>query len=131
MSKTEKFYFVKAMPLNEYLVDFEVIKEDVKKLDRWVMSLEELEARRKEFAAKVDAISDARELSWRKKHRTPCPRRRPALTFREPSRGGEVYLCGDGYHFETLLACVPIARPFITDDEDGNAANKSFRFGEN
>lgn len=125
MSEKQKFYFVKAMPLNNYLVDFEVIKEDVKKLDRWVMSIDELEELRKELTAKVDKKAETWERAWRKKHSsgTPNPRAHPKLSLREPRKGEEVYLCGDGYNFETLLACVPIERPIFSDQPD------SFHFG--
>lgn len=130
MDKKQKFYFVKAMPLNNYLVDFEVIKEDVKKLDRWVMSWDELEEKRKEWTVKIDEVAAHWEAAWYKKHNKNAinPRTHPKLMLREPKKGEEVYLCGDGYHFETLLACVPIERPILTD---GDGAPKSFRFGEN
>ena len=126
MSEKQKFYFVKAMPLNNYLVDFEVIKADVKKLDRWVMTIDELEGLRKELTAKVDKKAEAWEKAWRKKHNsgTPNPRAHPKLFIREPRKGEEVYLCGDGYNFETLLACVPIERPIFSDQPD------TFHFGE-
>lgn len=126
MSEKQKFYFVKVMPLNNYLVDFEVIKADVKKLDRWIMSIDEIEELRKELTAKVDKKAEAWERAWRKKHGsyTPNPRTHPKLFLREPRKGEEVYLCGDGYNFETLLACVPIGRPIFSDQPD------SFHFGE-
>ncbi len=126
MSEKQKFYFVKVMPLNNYLVDFEVIKADVKKLDRWIMSIDEIEELRKELTAKVDKKAEAWEKAWRKKHGsyTPNPRTHPKLFLREPRKGEEVYLCGDGYNFETLLACVPIGRPIFSDQPD------SFHFGE-
>ncbi len=125
MSEKQKFYFVKAMPLNNYLVDFEVIKADVKKLDRWIMSIDEIEELRKELTAKVDKKAEAWEKAWRKKHiTTPNPRTHPKLFLREPRKGEEVYLCGDGYNFETLLACVPIERPIFSEQPD------FFHFGE-
>lgn len=125
MSKKDKFYFVKAMPLNNYLVDFEVIKEDLKRYDRWVMSIDELEAVRKRLTVKVDEKAEQWEKAWRKKHSsgTPNPRTPPKLMLREPRAGEEVYLCGDGYNFETLLACVPIDRPILREGD-------SFSFGE-
>lgn len=125
MSKNEKFYFVKAMPLNNYLVDFEVIKEELKRYDRWIMSIDELEEVRKRLAVKVDEKAEQWEKAWRKKHSsgTPNPRTHPKLMLREPRAGEEVYLCGDGYNFETLLACVPIDRPILREGD-------TFSFGE-
>ena len=127
MSEKQKFYFVKAMPLNNYLVDFEVIKEDLKRYDRWVMSIDELEEVRKRLAVKVDEKAETTwEKAWRKKHRsTPNPRKHPKLMLREPRAGEEVYLCGDGYNFETLLACVPIERLPVFCDQPN-----LFCFGE-